>query len=149
MHCFGLNVIPEASYTSAMLKYTFNNSLEYFSHHNFTVRFTYVVSDPFFPLGFPPVNNKKNQFFSSCKYHFEKASKLQAEWYLVCCAGNCRCDRQINRWCNNCWFTQRCLPGRPCLHHPEPEIHSGGFHAQQAATSGELTPPPPPSNTHT
>lgn len=58
----------------------------------------------------------------------------------MCLAGGRHCDRQTDRLHNNWRSTQCCLPGRPCLHHPEPKVHSGEFHAQQAQAPGESPP---------
>lgn len=77
---------------------------------------------------------------SFCATHFVNNRHLKAKRHFVYHAGYCHCDRQTDRLYNNWWFTQCCLPGCPCLHHPEPKVHSGEFHTQQAQASGESPP---------
>lgn len=64
-------------------------------------------------------------------------------WCERCCvysAGCCHRDWQTDGLCSHRRFTRCSFPWRGHLHHPESEVHSGKFHAQETQASSESPP---------
>lgn len=108
--------------------------------HIFTLHVRFVPTSIICHLRCDVVFRVYTVIFISSSLNQDAGGLLWCERCCVYSAGCCHRDGQTDRLCSNWRFTQCRFPWRGHLHHPESEVHSGKFHAQETQASSESPP---------